>query len=168
VGGGLAGLAGALTLVRARRSVLVVDAAQPRNAPAAHAHGCLTRDGTSPLELLAALLFATRGRGHAGDRGLSDSLGGLVGEGPDGADVDLAQNVGVVAVCCLRPVEEVGVPDGGQGEGVDSEELFQLRDPLLFQRPLERAVGRSVGSFGGGGRRDWPGGGGGSSSPVGH
>jgi glycine/D-amino acid oxidase-like deaminating enzyme len=33
VGGGLAGLAGALTLVRARRSVLVVDAGHPRNAP---------------------------------------------------------------------------------------------------------------------------------------
>src|SRR6266567_490002 len=54
VGGGLAGLAGALTLVRARRSVLVVDADHPRNAPAAHAHGYLTRDGASPLELLAA------------------------------------------------------------------------------------------------------------------
>ena len=54
VGGGLAGLAGALTLVRARRSVLVVDAGHPRNAPAAHAHGYLTRDGASPLELLAA------------------------------------------------------------------------------------------------------------------
>jgi thioredoxin reductase len=53
VGGGLAGLAGALTLVRARRSVLVVDAGHPRNAPAAHAHGYLTRDGASPLELVA-------------------------------------------------------------------------------------------------------------------
>jgi thioredoxin reductase len=53
VGGGLAGLAGALTLSRARRSVLVVDAGHPRNAPAAHSHGYLTRDGTSPLELLA-------------------------------------------------------------------------------------------------------------------
>src|SRR5215472_10028849 len=53
-GGGLAGLAGALTLVRARRSVLVVDAGHPRNAPAARAHGYLTRDGTPPLELLAA------------------------------------------------------------------------------------------------------------------
>jgi thioredoxin reductase len=38
----------------ARRSVLVVDAGHPRNAPAAHAHGYLTRDGASPLELLAA------------------------------------------------------------------------------------------------------------------
>jgi thioredoxin reductase len=51
VGGGLAGLAGALALVRARRSVVVVDAGHPRNEPAGHAHGYLTRDGASPLEL---------------------------------------------------------------------------------------------------------------------
>ena len=47
VGGGLAGLAGALTLARARRSLLVVDAGQPRNAPAARAHGYLSRDGAA-------------------------------------------------------------------------------------------------------------------------
>lgn len=52
VGGGLAGLAAGLSLARARRSVLVVDAGQPRNAPAAHAHGFLSRDGIPPLELL--------------------------------------------------------------------------------------------------------------------
>jgi thioredoxin reductase len=52
-GGGLAGLAGALILARARRSVLVVDDGRPRNAPAAHAHGYLSRDGVPPLELLA-------------------------------------------------------------------------------------------------------------------
>lgn len=52
VGGGFSGLAAALTLVRARRSVVVVDAGNPRNAPAAHSHGYLTRDGASPLELL--------------------------------------------------------------------------------------------------------------------
>ena len=53
VGGGAAGLSGALTLARARRSVLVVDAGEPRNAPAAGVHGFLSRDGTSPGELLA-------------------------------------------------------------------------------------------------------------------
>jgi thioredoxin reductase len=53
VGGGAAGLAAALVLGRARRSVLVIDAGEPRNAPAAHVHGFLTRDGTSPQELLA-------------------------------------------------------------------------------------------------------------------
>jgi thioredoxin reductase len=54
LGGGAAGLSAALVLSRARRTVAVVDAAQPRNAPAAHLHGFLTRDGTPPRELLAA------------------------------------------------------------------------------------------------------------------
>ncbi|MFI7128171.1 FAD-dependent oxidoreductase [Nonomuraea sp. NPDC050153] len=54
VGGGAAGLSGALTLGRARRSVLVVDAGRPRNAPAEGVHTYLGREGVSPLELLAA------------------------------------------------------------------------------------------------------------------
>jgi thioredoxin reductase len=52
IGGGAAGLNGALMLARARRSVLVIDAGAPRNAPAAGVHGFLTRDGISPAELL--------------------------------------------------------------------------------------------------------------------
>ncbi|WDZ83112.1 FAD-dependent oxidoreductase [Micromonospora cathayae] len=54
IGGGPAGLSGALTLARARRSVLVVDAGQPRNAPAGQVHGLLGQDGVAPAELLAA------------------------------------------------------------------------------------------------------------------
>jgi thioredoxin reductase len=54
VGGGAAGLSGALTLARARRSVLVIDAGHPRNAPAAHVHTYLAREGVSPSQLLAA------------------------------------------------------------------------------------------------------------------
>ncbi|MFB9884208.1 NAD(P)/FAD-dependent oxidoreductase [Planobispora siamensis] len=53
IGGGAAGLAGALALARARRSVLVVDDGRPRNAPAGHVHNYLTREGTPPAELLA-------------------------------------------------------------------------------------------------------------------
>src|SRR5580693_8480688 len=53
IGGGAAGLAGAVALARSRRSVLVVDAGEPRNAPAAHAHNFLTRDGASPSQLYA-------------------------------------------------------------------------------------------------------------------
>lgn len=53
VGGGAAGLSGALALGRARRSVLVVDAGDPRNAPADHIHNYLGREGTPPAELLA-------------------------------------------------------------------------------------------------------------------
>ncbi|WP_229401558.1 methyltransferase domain-containing protein [Micromonospora okii] len=53
VGGGAAGLSGALALARARRRVLVVDAGRPRNAPAGQAHNFLTRDGVAPARLLA-------------------------------------------------------------------------------------------------------------------
>ncbi|MGW7311869.1 NAD(P)/FAD-dependent oxidoreductase [Streptomyces sp. NPDC054854] len=53
VGGGAAGLAGALTLARARRSVVVLDSGTPRNAPAAHLHGYLGHDGESPARLSA-------------------------------------------------------------------------------------------------------------------
>jgi thioredoxin reductase len=53
IGGGAAGLSAALVLSRARRKVLVVNAGQPRNAPAAHMHGYLSRDGMPPADLLA-------------------------------------------------------------------------------------------------------------------
>lgn len=54
VGGGAAGLSGALVLARARRQVLVVDSGAPRNGPAAHMHGFLSRDGMPPAALLVA------------------------------------------------------------------------------------------------------------------
>ena len=53
IGGGAAGLSAALVLSRARRKVLVVDAGSPRNGPAAHMHGYLSRDGVPPADLLA-------------------------------------------------------------------------------------------------------------------
>lgn len=53
VGGGAAGLSAALTLARARRKVIVIDAGRPRNAPAQAAHGLLGLEGINPLELLA-------------------------------------------------------------------------------------------------------------------
>jgi thioredoxin reductase len=52
IGGGAAGLSGALTLARARRSVLVLDTGEPRNAPAAGVHGFLSRDGVAPTDLV--------------------------------------------------------------------------------------------------------------------
>lgn len=52
IGGGAAGLSAAVTLGRALRSVLVIDAGEPRNAPAAGVHGFLSRDGIKPQELL--------------------------------------------------------------------------------------------------------------------
>jgi thioredoxin reductase len=54
VGGGPAGLSGAVALGRALRSVLVVDAGEPRNAPADGIHNYLTRDSITPAEFAAA------------------------------------------------------------------------------------------------------------------
>src|SRR5690348_2897168 len=53
IGGSAAGLAAALQLVRQRRSVIVVDDGTPRNAPAAHMHGYLGREGTPPEAMRA-------------------------------------------------------------------------------------------------------------------
>jgi thioredoxin reductase len=63
IGGGAAGLSAALVLSRARRKVLVVDSGTPRNAPAAHMHGSLSRDGMPPGELLATGRKEVRGYG---------------------------------------------------------------------------------------------------------
>ncbi len=52
IGGGAAGLSAAQALGRSRRSVVVFDAGEPRNAPAEGVHNFLTRDGLPPLELL--------------------------------------------------------------------------------------------------------------------
>lgn len=53
IGGSAAGLGAALQLGRQRRSVIVVDAGEPRNAPAARMHGYVGHEALPPLELLA-------------------------------------------------------------------------------------------------------------------
>ena len=63
LGGGAAGLSGALMLARSRRTVLVIDAGAPRNAPAEGVHGLLARDGMAPAELLARGRAEVRGYG---------------------------------------------------------------------------------------------------------
>ncbi|WP_295855412.1 NAD(P)/FAD-dependent oxidoreductase [uncultured Xylophilus sp.] len=52
VGGSYAGLSAALQLGRARRRVLVIDAGQPRNRFASHAHGVFAQDGRPGREML--------------------------------------------------------------------------------------------------------------------
>ena len=59
VGGGAAGLSGALMLARSRRSVVVIDAGAPRNAPASGVHGLLVA-GRDPARRAAG---ARPGRG---------------------------------------------------------------------------------------------------------
>jgi len=83
VGGGAAGLSAALVLARARRRVTVVDAGEPRNAPATHMHGFLGWDGASPAALLE------RGRSEVSGYGgglIAGTVTGLrPGAGADGA-----------------------------------------------------------------------------------
>ncbi len=82
VGGGAAGLSAALVLTRARRQVAVVDAGQPRNAPAAHMQGFLGSDGLPPTELLAAGRAEVAGYGgHL----LPGTVTGITSRAPSGA-----------------------------------------------------------------------------------
>lgn len=94
VGGGAAGLSGALTLSRARRSVLVVDAGRPRNAPAEHMHGFLSRDGENPVDLLAAGRGEVTAYGGRVARGTVESALPLPG---GGFEVRLADGSGLRA-----------------------------------------------------------------------
>lgn len=82
VGGGPAGLAGALCLARARRTVLVVDAGTPRNDPAEHLHNYLGRDGDAPGALLAD------GRAEITGYGADVVDGTVVSARPAGEDGD--------------------------------------------------------------------------------
>ncbi|MBZ9907853.1 NAD(P)/FAD-dependent oxidoreductase [Mesorhizobium sp. BR115XR7A] len=52
IGGSFAGLSAAMQAARARRTVLVIDAGQPRNRFAAHSHGFLGQDGRTPGAIL--------------------------------------------------------------------------------------------------------------------
>ncbi|EKS9799028.1 MULTISPECIES: NAD(P)/FAD-dependent oxidoreductase [Burkholderia] len=52
IGGSFAGLSAAMQLARARRRVLVIDAGQPRNRFAAHAHGFFGQDGKPPAAIV--------------------------------------------------------------------------------------------------------------------
>ncbi|SEI84212.1 Thioredoxin reductase [Arthrobacter sp. yr096] len=100
VGGGAAGLSAAVTLGRAMRSVLVIDAGEPRNAPAAGVHGFLSRDGINPRELLA--LGRTEARQYGADIvdgvavGARSTAAPMFGSEPS-FEVDLADGTTVVA-----------------------------------------------------------------------
>ncbi|HEX3789107.1 MAG TPA: NAD(P)/FAD-dependent oxidoreductase [Pseudonocardiaceae bacterium] len=105
IGGGAAGLSGALSLARARRSVLVIDAGEPRNAPAGHVRSFFTRDGTPPAELLDA------GRAEVRRYGAEVLTGRAVSAAPaegGGFTVELADRTTVWA---RRLLLAVGVVD---------------------------------------------------------
>jgi thioredoxin reductase len=105
IGGGAAGLSAALVLARARRRVLVVDAGAPRNAPATHLHGYLSRDGVPPAELLAA------GRHEVNSYG-GDIVGGTVTDlVPDGRSGFWALLAGGQRISARRLLVTTGLRD---------------------------------------------------------
>ncbi|MEQ8446059.1 MAG: NAD(P)/FAD-dependent oxidoreductase [Pelagibacterium sp.] len=53
IGGSYAGMSAAFPLIRARRTVLIIDGGKRRNRFASHSHGFLTQDGVAP-DVIAA------------------------------------------------------------------------------------------------------------------
>lgn len=82
IGGGAAGLNGALMLARSRRSVVVIDSGTPRNAPAEAMHGFIVLDGTSPAEIFR------RGRAQVRAYGGRVVFGEVVSAAPADASPD--------------------------------------------------------------------------------
>ncbi|GAA3332727.1 NAD(P)/FAD-dependent oxidoreductase [Curtobacterium albidum] len=110
IGGSAAGLSAALILGRSRRSVLVVDAGEPRNAPAAGAHNYLGREGVAPAELIRI------GRDEVAAYGVQVTAGRIVatsatdGDGTDPVGFSVTLDSGAV-VTARRLVVASGAVD---------------------------------------------------------
>ncbi len=110
IGGSAAGLSAALILGRSRRSVLVVDAGEPRNAPAAGAHNYLGREGVAPAELIRI------GRDEVAAYGVQVTAGRIVatsatdGDGTDPIGFSVTLDSGAV-VTARRLVVASGAVD---------------------------------------------------------
>ncbi|MET9554380.1 NAD(P)/FAD-dependent oxidoreductase [Streptomyces sp. NPDC006645] len=108
IGGGAAGLSGALALARARRSVLVVDAGEPRNAPAAHVHNYLGREGVAPGELLA--VGREEVAGYGGEF-MAGRVATVKGSTADGFRVVLEEGSAAAEVTARRLLVTTGLVD---------------------------------------------------------
>ncbi|PZF55567.1 thioredoxin reductase [Curtobacterium sp. MCSS17_008] len=110
IGGSAAGLSAALILGRSRRSVLVVDAGDPRNAVAEGAHNYLGREGVAPAELTRV------GREEVTAYGVEVTAGRVVaasatdGDGVDPVGFSVTLDSGVV-VTSRRLVVATGAVD---------------------------------------------------------
>ncbi|WP_181802401.1 NAD(P)/FAD-dependent oxidoreductase [Streptomyces shenzhenensis] len=115
IGGGAAGLSAALVLARARRKVAVIDAGRPRNAPAAHMQGFLSRDGMPPADLLT--VGRTEVAGYGGElvdgtvSGLMRSPNGRFGILLEGGGTLLARRVLVTTGLSDRLPDVPGVTE---------------------------------------------------------
>jgi len=105
IGGSAAGLAAALQLGRQRRSVIVVDAGEPRNAPAAHMHSYLGHEGISPSALTSI------GREEVRSYGVEVLAGRAVDVTRTGDDRFRVELVGGHAVFARRVLAATGLVD---------------------------------------------------------
>jgi thioredoxin reductase len=151
VGGSAAGLSAALQLGRQRRSVIVVDAGEPRNAPAAHMHGYLSREGFPPSELIAAGRQEVR---SYGGEVLSGRVSAVIRTDDDRFRVELVGGHVIVARRVLATtglVDELPVIDGlAEGWGRDVIHCpfcdgFEFRDQRIVQIVTDSLGLRTVG-----------------------
>lgn len=118
IGGSAAGLAAALQLSRQRRAVIVIDAGDPRNAPAGHVQRHLSPEGLPPSDLVAAGREEVRSYGGEVLAGRATRVTRL---GDGGFRVELAGGHSIVARRVLAAtglVDELPAIDGlGQNWG---------------------------------------------------
>lgn len=110
LGGGAAGLASALQLLRQRRRVIVLDDHRPRNAPAEHMHGFLTRDGEPPASMVAAARAEVRSYGGEILSARALRVGRAVGAEGSAAGFEVETD-GPVVVAAGRVVVATGITD---------------------------------------------------------
>ncbi|GAA1459959.1 NAD(P)/FAD-dependent oxidoreductase [Nocardiopsis exhalans] len=108
IGAGAGGLNAALVLARSRRRVAVVDSGAPRNAPAAHMQGFLSRDGMPPAELLETGRAEAAGYGVEFLDGEVEEVARIFEEGAPVFTVRLADGVVLAA---RRVVVATGLRD---------------------------------------------------------
>lgn len=139
VGGSAAGLAAALQLTRQRRSVIVVDSGEPRNAPAAHMHGYLGRNGSPSSELAAAGRDEVR---SYGGEVLSGRVSRVTRIEDDRVRVELVGGHAVIArrVLCATGLVDVLPEIDGLAEGWGRDVIqcpfcqgFESRDRRMVQ-----------------------------------
>jgi hypothetical protein len=123
IGGGAAGLNGALIVARSRRSVIVIDSGSPRSAPAEAVHGLIALDGTPPAELLQ------RGRAQVRQHGGRAVHGEVVSAEPGApsADGDLRFTVTLA-----------------DGRGITARRILVARAHLRHADPQAQPTGRLI------------------------
>ncbi|WP_420368064.1 NAD(P)/FAD-dependent oxidoreductase [Curtobacterium sp. L1-20] len=154
IGAGPAGLSTALNLVRARRTVLLVDANRPRNAATLRSHGFLTRDGVSPLELRKLGRAEVEGYEEATvvqavvDRVTRDGDGWSVHGSWRGTELDASARAVVVATGLREEFPDLPTLRAFYGTAVHScvecDGYEKAREPLAFICETDDVVDRAL------------------------